>query len=98
MNRVLMILCLLSLVLMICGCGNVSLKGEAMTAAQQSSQDAATAVQRADADPAAPSWLKVYLVENARQWRWFVRSANKQAAWGPTLPGDAATQPAGGAQ
>ena len=99
------VLCIVALVMivglmamMLAGCGNVSLQGEAMTAAQQSSQDAATAVQRANADPATPSWLKAYLLEDAKQWRSFVRAANKQSTWGPTLPGEATTQPAGGAQ
>ena len=98
------VLCIVALVMivglmaMLAGCGNVTLQGDAMTAAQQSSQDSATAIQRANADPATPAWVKAYLLEDARQWRSFVRSANKQANWGPTLPGDATTQPTGGAQ
>ena len=93
-----LVACGLCLVAYLPGCGNVSLQGEAMTAAQQSSQDAATAVQRANADPATPAWVRAYLLEDAKQWRSYVRSANKQANWGPALPGDPATQPAGGAQ
>jgi len=87
------------LVLISCvGCGNVTLNGEALTAAQQSSQDAATAVQRANADSATPAWVKAYLLEDAKQWRSYVRSATKDADWGPSLPGDPTTQPAGAAQ
>ena len=90
------------------GCGNVSLQGEAMTAAQQSAMDAWQAYTRAGSTgigstgvspvttaptgetPVVPStsWLRPYLRENFIQWRAFVRSANKNTAWGPKLPGE----------
>ena len=85
------VLCIVALVMivglmaMLAGCGNVTLKGDAMTAAQQSTMDAYQAVQRADADPASPAWEKAYLQENFKQWRFYVRSANKDANWGPKL-------------
>ncbi len=76
------------------GCGNVYLSDDGLTAAQQSTMDAYQAVQRADADPATSATLKVYLAENFKQWRFFVRSAVKDLTWGPKLPGESTTQPA----
>ena len=70
------------------GCGNVYLKGEALTAAEASTMDAHQAVQRASAEPATPAWEKAYLQENFKQWRLFVRSARKDLAWGPKLEGE----------
>jgi len=90
-KRVLCIVALVAIVglmAMLAGCGNVTLKGDAMTAAQQSTMDAYQAVQRADADPATPAWEKAYLAENFKQWRFYVRSANKDANWGPKLAGE----------
>jgi predicted aminopeptidase len=81
-------------VLGVAGCGNVYLSGDGLTAAQQSTMDAYQAVQRADADPATPATLRVYLSENFKQWRFFVRSAVKDLNWGPKLPGESTTQPA----
>jgi hypothetical protein len=66
------------------GCGNVYLRGEALTAAQASALDAYTAAERLDAN-AAPAWCGAYLAENFRQWRWFVRSAIADPNWGPRL-------------
>jgi len=74
--------------LMLAGCGNVTLKGEALTAAETSTMDALQAVQRAGAEPATPAWQLAYLQENFRQWRLFVRSARKDTTWGPKLPGE----------
>jgi hypothetical protein len=70
------------------GCGNVYLKGDAMTAAETSALDAANAANRAATQPASPDWQKQYLSENAKQWRFFVRSAKKDDAWGPKLQGE----------
>ena len=91
MNRLSAIVLMLGLscvVLGVTGCGNVSLSGDALTAAQQSTMDAYQAVQRADAEPATPSWEKAYLTENFLQWRFFVRSARKDLNWGPRLEGE----------
>ena len=68
--------------LCLAGCGNVYLRGEALTAAETSAMDAFGAAQRAEAEPA---WQKAYLQENFKQWRSFVRSARKDEAWGPKL-------------
>jgi len=83
---VLGVLCVLCGCLFLGGCGNVTLKGEALTAAQASTVDALQAVNRAEADPATPAWEKAYLRGNFKQWRLFVRSAMKDLAWGPRLP------------
>ena len=90
---------LVSLTLILCvylaGCGNVSLTGDAMIAAQQSAMDAYQASVRADTDATTPAWERMYLQENFKQWRSYVRSANKNATWGPLLPSEKATsQPA----
>ena len=74
--------------LLLAGCGNVQLKGEALTAAETSTMDALQAVQRASAEPATPAWQTAYLEENFKQWRLFVRSARKDTTWGPKLPGE----------
>jgi hypothetical protein len=74
------------------GCGNVSLKGDAMTAAQNSAMNAYQADIRAEKDPAVPAWLKAYLAEDFKQWRFFVRSANKDMGWGPRLPEEQAAK------
>ncbi len=77
------------------GCGNVTLRGEALTAAEVSTMDAYQAAQRVQADANVPNWTKAYLDENFKQWRCFVQSARKDTAWGPRLPGEAAA-PSGG--
>ena len=84
------VLCLLLVcsLLPLAGCGNVSLKGEALTAAEVSTLDAHQAVLRTQADESAPLWTRAYLVENFRQWRFFVRSARKDLTWGPKLEGE----------
>ena len=69
------------------GCGNVSLTGEAMTAAESSTLDAYGFYSRVDGN--AQPFTKAYALENAGQWRWFVRSAKRDLAWGPKLPGEA---------
>jgi len=74
--------------LCLAGCGNVYLRGEALTAAETSAMDAFQATQRADAEPATPAWEKAYLQENFKQWRFFVRSARKDEDWGPKLEGE----------
>jgi len=78
-------------VLSTAGCGNVTLKGDAMISAETSTLDAFNASQRAGADPNIPHWTKVYLDENFKQWRCFVWSAKKDTAWGPKLPSESAT-------
>ena len=82
------VLVLAAVILMVAGCGNVYLKGEALTAAETSTLDAYQAMQRADAEPATPVWEKGYLTENFKQWRCFVRSARKDLVWGPKLEGE----------
>ena len=81
-----MILCLLALALT--GCGNVYLRGEAMTAAEVSTLDAYGAALRAAADPETPAWAKAYTAENFWQWRLLVRSGKKNDVWGPKLGGE----------
>ena len=78
--------------LCLAGCGNVYLRGEALTAAETSAMDAFQAAQRASAEPATPMWQRAYLAENFKQWRFFVRAARKDEAWGPNLE---AESPAG---
>lgn len=77
-------------VLMTAGCGNVELRGESLTAAEVSTVDALNAANRLRPDANAPHWAKVYLDENFKQWRCFVRSARKNEAWGPKLPNEQA--------
>ena len=76
-------------VCLLAGCGNVYLSGDAMTAAESSAVDAASFAQRVDVDGNASPLVRGYAVENAVQWRCFVRSAKKDLSWGPKLPGDA---------
>jgi uncharacterized protein YceK len=87
----------LSLVLATClllaGCGNVTITGDAATALDNSALDAFNANTRAAADPAIPWWAKAYMEENYIQWRWFDRSARKDLSWGPKLPGEPGYQP-----
>ena len=90
--RMLAIVIAVLVVLGLAGCGNVYLRGEALTAAETSTMDAFQAAQRATAEPATPTWEKAYLEENFKQWRFFVRSARKDLTWGPTLE---AERPAG---
>lgn len=87
MKQLILALVLVSVVVL-AGCGNVTLRGEAMTAAQTSTMDAYQAVQRAQIDAATPAWENAYLQENFKQWRFFVRSANKNDQWGPKLEGE----------
>ncbi len=81
-------------VLMTAGCGNVELRGESLTAAEVSTVDALNAANLLRPAANAPHWAKVYLDENFKQWRCFVRSARKDDAWGPKLPGEQADTPA----
>ena len=83
-------------VLAIPGCGNVTLKGDAMISAEASTLDAFNASRRAGADPNIPHWTKVYLDENFKQWRCFVWSAKKDITWGPKLPSEQPAAPANG--
>jgi hypothetical protein len=39
-------------------------------------------------EPDCPAWLRAYLAEDFKQWRFFVRSARKDEAWGPRLEGE----------
>lgn len=78
-------LVMLLMLVMFSGCGNVYLRGEAMTAAELSTLDAYQATQRATE---APTWLQAYLEENFKQWRFFVRAAKKNLEWGPKLEGE----------
>ena len=89
-----MILVFVTLVGMTCftGCGNVYLRGDALTAAETSVMDAYQAVHRSGAIEAhqsdTPTWEQVYFTENFKHWRYFVRSARKDLTWGPTLPNE----------
>lgn len=87
--NVLMLL-VVAVIAMVCvaGCGNVYLRGDALTAAETSAMDAYQAAQRAEKEPSTPDWEKAYLAENFKQWRFFVRSAHKDMAWGPKLEGE----------
>ena len=83
------VVALLAVVLCAAGCGNVYLKGDALTAAETSTMDAYQAAQRSGGTATTqPTWEQSYLVENFRQWRSFVRSANKDLTWGPKLEGE----------
>jgi hypothetical protein len=73
---------------MLVGCGNVYLRGEALTGVETSTLDAYQAACRTGADPNVPAWQTAYQQENFRQWRFFVRSARKDLAWGPKLEGE----------
>ena len=89
---VLMLLVVLVSVGLLPGCGNVYLKGDALTAAETSTLDAYQAVQRSEAAATTqPTWEQSYLMENFKQWRFFVRSALKDTAWGPRLEGESAS-------
>ena len=94
MKRMVMVLLVFLTVCLLAGCGNVYLQGDAMTAAQSSTMDAYGFYQRVDGN--SQPLAKAYALENATQWRWFVRSALKSTTWGPALPGDPNQQ--GGAQ
>lgn len=91
MRQILLVLIVTALLGLLAGCGNVSLSGEALQAAQGSAMDAYQAYSRAAVEPATPDWEKAYLLENAKQWRSYVRSAVKDTTWGPKLPDDPAT-------
>ena len=79
----------------IAGCGNVTLSGDAATAAEASTLDAYQALQRArsTSQPAEPSWVAVYLEENFKQWRSFVQSNRKDLTWGPRLDSEKVATP-----
>lgn len=101
MKRALLVMLLVAAAGVIAGCGNVDLRGEAMTAAETSALDAWQAAQRAGADSTTPTWEQGYLLEDYAQWRYFVRAAKKDPTWGPKLAIEiqneaAATQPAKG--
>ena len=85
MKKIGWMLIVVAVVCLLAGCGNVYLKGDALTAAETSMMDAWQATQRAQAEPATPAWQKAYLQENFKQWRFFVQSARKDTAWGPKL-------------
>ena len=73
------------------GCGNVFLQGDAKTAVQTSTMDAYLASQKASIDTTTPTWVRAYLEENFRQWRFFSRAASHDANQGPTLPSEQAS-------
>ena len=93
-GQIVMLLCMAVAVLgLACvgGCGNVTLRGDALTAAEMSTMDAYQAAQRSGAVEAMrtgtpPTWEQSFLIENFKQWRFFVRSACKNLTWGPKLP------------
>lgn len=85
-----MILFMLMAVMILAGCGNVYLSGDAATACENSAMDAYQAVQRANAAAATsqPTWVRPYLSENYKQWRDFVRANRRDQNWGPKLEGE----------
>jgi hypothetical protein len=86
----LFLLLVLGAAVFLAGCGNVTLRGDAMTAAQQSTMDSYQATLRcgdATTQPASGT-IKAYLMENFKQWRSFVRSAKADLTWGPKLAGE----------
>jgi hypothetical protein len=89
MKSVVLVLVMVMAALWAAGCGSVYLQGEAMTAAESSALDAAGFAERVEVDGNASPLVRAYAVENAEQWRYFVRSAKKDQSWGPKLPGDA---------
>jgi len=96
MRRISLVLLFVAVIGMTCfspGCGNVSLRGDALTAAETSVMDAYQVVHRSGAVEAQKSgttltWEQAYAVNNFQQWRYFVRSARKNLSWGPTLPNE----------
>ena len=88
MKRLIVLIVAAILVAAFAGCGNVYLRGEALTAAETSALHANEAQRRAAEQSVEPPWVRAYLLENARQWREFVRSAHKDKTWGPVLEGD----------
>ena len=91
-SLILVVLVLLLALCSVAGCGNVYLRGDAATAAETSALYAYEAVQRAAADPNTPGWQRAYLVENFKQWRFFVQAARKDLSWGPKLPAESAVE------
>ena len=89
-NWKMMCLVVVPIVCLLAGCGNVTLRGDAMTAAQQSTMDAYQAVLRSPDTSTQPATgtIKSYLVDNFKQWRSFVRSAKCDLTWGPKLAGE----------
>ena len=85
MKKIGWMLIVVAVVCLLAGCGNVYLKGDALTAAETSTMDAWQATQRAQAEPSTPAGERAYLEENFKQWRVFVQSARKDTAWGPKL-------------
>ena len=53
--------------------------------------DAYLASQKAAIDTTAPTWVRAYLDENFRQWRFFSRAASHDPNQGPTLPSEQAS-------
>ena len=81
-----------AVVVMTCftGCASVQLRGDALTAAETSALDAYQAVHRSGAVESMRTGKQLtmeqaYLVENFRQWRFYVRAARKDLSWGPRL-------------
>jgi len=90
-----MLLVFVAVIVLTCfsGCGNVYLRGDALTAAETSVMDAYQAVHRSGAVESQKSgttltWEQAYFENNFRQWRYFVRSARKDLTWGPQLPNE----------
>jgi hypothetical protein len=87
-NGVWMLVVAALVLLVLAGCGNVYLTGDAASCAENSALDAAGFAWRVREDPNASRLVRAYAEENAEQWRWFVRAARKDRTWGPKLPGD----------
>ena len=75
------ILASIILLALMAGCQDVTLRGQAMSAAENSAIHAFEAHKRWD----CRSECKAYKKLNAEQWRWFVRAAKRDNAWGVEL-------------
>ena len=73
------------LCLVFAGCQDVTLRGQAMSAAENSTLHAFEAHKRFVEADGKPVWAGLYLKENAVQWRSFVRAAKKSPDWGKEL-------------
>ena len=81
-----------AVMLILPGCGNVYMWGDAMTAAETSALDAHQFSKRVKKDPNMPAFVGAYADENYKQWRSLVRSGKADAEWGPLLDGETAGQ------
>jgi len=81
--------CLLALIVG-AGCNKheVTVRGDARAVLSGSMTDSYQAVLRSgyeDTPPAERTWQQMYMAENFKQWRYFVRATDADATAGPTL-------------